>query len=237
MITAKTVLLASSAESDIKSRFWRDGFQLRKFVDGRFKLIGSGNYSFVYDSPPNNAIKTAFGDECWHDYMLFVERNKGNKYLPKIRWHAYYKGDAETPLGYPAKFFTITIMERLKPFRGDRALSFDEQLGLTYAINSKKYPGMFASELERLLERALKKKRDDAFTTALLNDKGKHEKSKKLLKEYMENTGHPMHDAVLAMEEMGRKLPHPCQLDMHDENVMMRGKTPVLIDPLYYFRS
>ena len=216
-----------AAENTLRTRKWKTGYELRDWVRPRLTEIGGGNYAEVYSLGSRNVVKLAYGDDCWGDYAEFAKKRKNNKYLPNVEFHREYQGPAETPRGYPAKFFSVTIMEKLKAVSwedGDRlarSLSEEEKFGLLASgLDDYQIVGSLPQSLIRL----------DAGS-------GPGKRLADAARKHMKKHRHPFYKTILAIEDLGRKSSVPCTLDLHFENFMLRGSSQiVLTDPLYYFR-
>ena len=106
------------AMKKIMSVNWESGRDLEETVTkSGMKRIGMGNYAKVYSLDSKRVLKLAMGDPCWDAIVRFFQRNS-SKYIPKVYWHRRYEGNANTPRGFPADFFSATVMERLQKAPG-----------------------------------------------------------------------------------------------------------------------
>ena len=170
------------------------------------------------------------------------KKNKSNKYLPKISHHRMYESKVQTPRGYSANFFTVTIMERLHPLSYVETTTtnfwknrdIEEKIGIMYAAAAK--DGFNITLRETIYDSMTEKEKrtvnislgDIGIETFIL-----WRKTQDALRKFLASHNHPLTKILLKIEELGKSLPYKCRLDVHSENFMLRGKQIVLTDPLY----
>jgi len=193
-------------ERELRETEWKAMDDVIDFLHSNgSRRIGTGNYSHVFKSDdPGNVVKVTSDDPCADLFTKFAMVNR-SRYLPKIHFYRVYRGPAETPRGYPADKFAITVMEKLDRNDG-RSFGAEIDMAIDYGTN-RRWGGPRMEE-----------------SVDYMNDDPKH----------------PFARLILKIEREGLRNSPKCQLDMGEanvQNVLIRNDgTPVIADPLYYFR-
>lgn len=192
----------------IKKNEWDDSDKLKDWLMSKnFKKAGEGGYATVYVSETENfVVKVNDGhfDNNYVDFINFCHRNKSNQHLPKI-------GQIKKLSKESGDKWFVVFIEKLEPF------------------DIRKVFGVEPNEYEKILD----------FFFKLINKPSKIS-NKDVIKQLIES-GLSETQYTNQLADIGNTVHDFCDqysidpkdfLDMHDDNLMMRGNTIVVIDPV-----
>ena len=192
---------------EIKNNDWKGPNQLMGWLNERnFKVIGEGAYSSVWKSDTEKfivKINNGYGlDEGYLKFVDFCHKNKNNPHLPKMGKIKKYKD------------WYIVFIEKLEP----------TYLDYTVSIGLKRFVRYFFGPNTSL-------QHDD------LTDKDMFEKLfKRKASEYKlpdELKSQDMIDALFVLFKFIVEYNiNDMSLDLHGGNIMLRGNTIVITDPV-----
>lgn len=98
-----------------------------------YKVIGEGASSIVFDHPADagTVVKVVKNDYAYRAFVQFCQKNRGNKWLPKIIQVKSVVFD-DAPEGF------VVFLEKLHRVSAEPVYSFREHLKTTYKLKSAK---------------------------------------------------------------------------------------------------
>lgn len=168
------------------------------------KQLGSGRFADVFQHPtmPNVVVKLLTeNDRGYEAYVKFSQKNKNNKYVPRIL-QVVEADDAFDKKGqYDMGNLRLIFMEKLEPIHYNKYIDFGEHVLKCAGIEAK---NMETSLMEISTWQKCANQKEDRDLAAV---------------------------AKFIVKTQGGDI----EIDIHDDNVMMRGSNPVITDPFSSF--
>lgn len=174
-----------------------------------WKVIGDGVESAVAEHPNKSyVLKLFYTRSRYVDFVKFAQEHQSNKHLPRF-------GRYVRPV--PGSIFSYVRMEKLKPILTSKLLSdyFPEIVAVFLKFN-----GFGKGSGATWFENIVKKKFDNELGLGWDTNK---------IQELWDNIGKHVDSHWLSLLDELKSL--NINVDFHDENFMLRGKTLVIIDP------
>jgi hypothetical protein len=169
------------------------------------KQLGSGNFADVFQHPtmPNVVVKLLTEhDRGYEAYVKFAQKNKSNKYVPRILQVVDADKAFDKKGEYDMGDLRLIFMEKLEPIHYNKYIDFGEHVVDCAGIKAKK--GEHINVEKALMDLATWK-----ACAAQTKDK----------------------DLAAVAKFVVKTEGGPVQLDMHDGNMMMRGSQVIITDP------
>lgn len=170
------------------------------------KQIGTGNYAHVFQHPtmPDVVVKLLTeSDPGYESYVKFCQRNQSNKYCPKILEVVDASKVFDTSLMYSQRGLHLVFMEKLTPITKAEYVKFFRYMASLYGSTLLVNDHRIAFEYMR----------PESFWKSLASQ------SKDVdLAEVASFILNAFHNPSLTV-------------DLHDANIMKRGKQIVITDP------
>lgn len=199
----------------ISQRKWKNWRELHKtLIDRGFTELGRGAYAIVLAGPEGSMVVKIIDreDECWEQFMHFIiSEGAGNEHFPIVYDYREVKDS------WDRFSFAYGFIERLKPV--DWKADIDFAVGFYSYINFVYNDAGPFSKVMNAINGFLHK----SFVHPQI---GKASAAK-----FMERE--PSFCSALQLAK-ARLFSTRCRGDMHTGNIMMRGSTPVIIDPVAY---
>lgn len=180
---------------------------LHTYLDNQgYEILGSGAYADVYAKPGEKfVIKTVGNEDCYVDFVSLLSRNM-NPHLPRVGKIRTFVDRSSR--NNPITWFIIPI-ERLTPVDIRKHIQREDV--------------MFAMAASIILN-----PRHDHMSYFIrpMLPKSPHEIYEELKDKFPK--------LVEAIEFVSTNFNNKCEIDIHDENIMFRGDTLVIIDPVSY---
>lgn len=177
--------------------------------DYNVKKLGQGVFGVVFDKPGSRDVYKVFTarDKGYIDFLKYVKANQDNPHLPRIYGGIMRANMPLNDVSYQGKDWIIVRMEKLQPAGKIYPDELDMARYMQYAPVQKPSEKEWSSKAHQL---AAKKAWE--------------------LKEEFPQLAEVLDWIVANQDESTGKY-----LDLHDENIMRRGDTVVIIDPYSYF--
>lgn len=188
----------------------------------KWTRLGAGSNAVVFENPQGVAYKFWTNDSAYEDYVDFVKKNKGNRWLPKFK----------SPVKELTSFFkrSVNFPKKVKYVKLEKLAKAD--------LNQKLAPGIELVPLLTVLERWAESGAELDFRKLEAELFGPPALAKRHYPTAVTSLDSPKVQAEIRelyelVEQLTRlAVTRGHKVDLHVGNIMLRGSQPVFIDML-----